>query len=559
MIEENRLMDRKSGVPCVGLSRFGTLRHWQTEAVTAKSTHLKLYKESALEAALGTDAGAIQSLPRLLRAFETATGKRLDVVQESGLDISDESTWKLNLGAERNPSTYLRVTPVEGGSPSIVADRDARRLAKAVGKMVEELSRTQIALRKREAELATGIPVVQHPDEEAHLAERLQAVLKGGLDAVHCDAAAVYLLDDATTQLKLRAAYGLPADRLIAPARPLAEALADLEALLGHAVVFEARDVTKHWNLPEDYPSAVCVPISTPTTILGTLWFFDTKTRLFDKHDTNLIEVIAGRVAADLEREVLMREGVHATRLKNQIAAAERRQRNALPTSTPLYQGWETAGWVFNAEPVGGDFYDWFPLPGKKLALALGDAAGKGVEAAMSAAALKTAFRSHANYLCDTKCLLERSSLTLWTGSSGDQRADFFCGMAHLDTGLISYSMAGEMSAAVLRANGTFRVFFRRAQPVGQSPEPEFRAKRVKMNPGDTLIVFSAGIRDLVSPANPPEGEYRLLETLRQIGPDRSVVDWIETAKGIVEEAREDGNTRDMSLLVIRRRFESVK
>ena len=402
--------------------------------MAAKSTHLKIYTEASPEAVLGTKTKAIKSIPRLFSAFEAATGRRLEILDHAGLDISDENTWKINLPTEPDRSAYLRVTPPDKRESSAVSDRETRRLAKAVGETLEELSRTQTALRKREAELATGIPVVQHRDEEAHLAERLEAVLKGGVEAVRCQAAAVYLLDDATTQLKLRAAFGLPTDRLTAPPRPLADALADLEALLGHAVVLERRDALPRWNFPEDYPSAVCVPISTPTTILGTLWFFHDEPRTFDDHDTNLIEVVAGRIGADLEREVLMREGVDAIRLKNQLAAAERRQRTALPTTTPLYEGWETAGWVWNSQPVGGDFYDWFPLPGKKLAMAVSDATEEGVEGALAAVATKTALRSHADYLCDTKCLLERVNLTVWTGSSGDQRADLFCGMAHLDT-----------------------------------------------------------------------------------------------------------------------------
>ena len=357
--------------------------------MTAKSTHLKLYTETLPEAAPEADAQAIQSLPKLFSAFEAATGSRLEVISHAGLDISDDYTWKIDLPTDPDRSAYLRVNPAGDDDSRTISDRGTKRLAKAIGETLAELGKTQVALRKREAELATGIPVVQHRDEEAHLAERLQAVLKGGLEAVRCVAAAVYLLDDATTQLKLRVSYGLPADRLTAPARPLADALADLEALLGHAVVMERRDISKRWNLPEDYASAVCVPISTPTTILGTLWFFCDESRDFDAHDTNLIEVVAGRIGADLEREVLMREGVDSMRLKNQLSAAERRQRNALPTPMPLYEGWETAGWVWNSESVGGDFYDWFPLPEKKLALAVGDTAEDGVEGAMGAVSLK--------------------------------------------------------------------------------------------------------------------------------------------------------------------------
>ena len=55
----------------------------------------------------------------------------------------------------------------------------------------------------------------------------------------------------------------------------------------------------------QDYPAAVCVPVSTPTMLLGTLWVFCHKRRDFNDRETNMLEVVAGRLAADLERETL--------------------------------------------------------------------------------------------------------------------------------------------------------------------------------------------------------------------------------------------------------------
>ena len=45
--------------------------------------------------------------------------------------------------------------------------------------MLGELLQTRYALWRREAELAAGVPVVPHREEEKHLAARLEAVLKG--------------------------------------------------------------------------------------------------------------------------------------------------------------------------------------------------------------------------------------------------------------------------------------------------------------------------------------------------------------------------------------------
>ena len=96
--------------------------------------------------------------------------------------------------------------------------------------------------------------MVPHREEEKHSAERLEAALLAGAEAVGCDAAALYLLDEATTELKLRNSCGLPFDRLTALARPLQGAVADLEALLGHAVVLNDDSLMGTWKCPRIFP-----------------------------------------------------------------------------------------------------------------------------------------------------------------------------------------------------------------------------------------------------------------------------------------------------------------
>src|SRR5690606_4767315 len=115
-----------------------------------------------------------------------------------------------------------------------------------------------------------GVPVAARPDEPRHLAQRLEGALQAAVDAVGGHAAALYLLDEGTSELKLRACHNLPATRLVEAPRPLRGAIADLEALLGHAVVIEDTALLPHWRCPEAFPAAVCVPVSSPSTPLGT-------------------------------------------------------------------------------------------------------------------------------------------------------------------------------------------------------------------------------------------------------------------------------------------------
>ena len=131
----------------------------------------------------------------------------------------------------------------------------------------------------------------------------------------------------------------------------------------------------RHWQVPEDFPAAVCVPVSTPTTILGTLWIFSGEKRDFTARQTNLLEIVAGRLSADLEREMLWQRG---HRRRQAAEATGRRPAPAAATScrpiSPLLDGWELAGWTAQADALGGDFHDWFCLPDGLLAVAVGHA-----------------------------------------------------------------------------------------------------------------------------------------------------------------------------------------
>jgi serine phosphatase RsbU (regulator of sigma subunit) len=373
----------------------------------------------------------------------------------------------------------------------------ARHLADRVGDLLQELHRTRHALWQREAELAAGVPVVARDDEEGHLAARLEAVLKAGAQAVGCQAAAAYLLDEATRQLKLRSCWGLPRTRFLDAPRPLRGAAADLEALVGHAVVLEDTLQTAHWKVPEEFRSAVCVPISSPTVPFGTLWVFCDQPRTFSTDATNLIEIVAGRVAADLERSILLQQNVSARRYKRQLAQAARWQRNHLPRIKPLLDGWQVAGWSTQSDALGGTFHDWCVLPDGNLAIAAAAAQGRLLEAGLTAASLHAALKSHNCYRHTAEQMVNRINETLWTASAGDQFAAFFYGLIEPDCGRIEHVAAGAMHGVVVRQT-VCGLDCDGNPPLGTQPDSIYLAHRDSLQRGDILIIFSEGVRKLL-------------------------------------------------------------
>lgn len=524
--------------------------------VKTHKSYLKVYSEDTRDV-VRPEIEGVKNLPEFLKAFRGATGWSLQHIAGEAPDPLADLTWS----APVNPGVgatlgHLRLEPIDttkAGSASKIKEEPARQLASAFAGTLAELLRAQHVLWQREAELAAGVPLVQHPEEEKHLAARLESVLAGGAGAIDCQAAALYMLDEATTRLKLRSCWGLPLDRLTEPARPLQGALADLEALLGHAVVLEDTERMQTWKVPEEgFPAAVCVPVSTPTMILGTLWFFADRQRDFNDRETNLMEMVAGRLAADLEREMLLREGVHGVQLKRQVAAAERLQRGGLPSIAPVLDDLEIAGWTAQAESVGGDFFDWFCLPDGLVTVAVGDAMDSGIEGAMSASAVKTALRSHAQYQRDIDRLLDQVNLTLWTGSTGSQFAALFCGLIETATGMVHYGSAGQISVVLLEEDGGWKSLSQAGPALGEGPETSYEQFSHLLEPGQSLVIFSNGFTDARDEQGRPLGETGLAQAMTAQS-QLSAQKLVDLARDRLEAHAVSPNRSDRTVLVIKR------
>ena len=469
---------------------------------------LRLHVEEQIDEPL---ALSIAQLGPLLGAFEQATGWELRYEQSpAGLG----EVWSTTVDGCGQPHGRLVIWPPhhdENGSksPRSIDLSQARPLALALGGLLSEINRLRHAVWQREAELAAGVPVAPRQDGEPHLADRLEAVLKGGAEALGCVAAGLYLLDEATSELKLRACWGLARERLMVPARPLRGAMADLEALVGHAVVLEDTSVLPHWKCPEDFPAAVCVPVSSPSIPLGTLWVFSDQSRDFTPQETNLLEIIAGRLAADLEREMLLAATGKARQHEQQFAIAARWQSDRLPNVAPLIEGYEIAGWTRQAGEIGGDFYDWAVLPDGRLSLAVGDADGALLGSALCSTTLHTAVKAHAAYRHSAGELAARVNESLASASCGDQRASLAYALIEPDDGRLELALAGETAALVVGTENRL-VVTTDVPPLGELPEIPCNQDQMTLQPGEALILISGGVRRAVDGAGLRIGEAPL-------------------------------------------------
>jgi len=473
--------------------RFPKLQHVAQSMPRQIPNYLRVHREET-QTSQSTRQEAYPGLSKISEALTDLTG--------FGLALRDEPSTKKGKRMSQQYVTRggkmarLELHAHEGAKSSSVDDaamlENLGGLAGGLEFLLAEIDQLRVAVRQREAELATHIPVVAHPAVD-HLADRLEAALASAIEVTGATSAGLYVLDDATSELKLRAAHNLPQSRLLDPPRSLEGSLADLEALSGNAVVLEDTQLLPHWPCPEDVPSAACIPVATSTTPLGTLWIFADEQRDFSDRETNLLEIIAGKLAVDLERDQLIAERRTTQKLarqKNQIAE---RQKAQLPNVKPLVEGWDVSAWTQQGKEMGGDFHDWAVIEDGKLAIFVGDAMDDNFDAVMTSTSLATAVKANCRIAHTAEVMLDRVNRTFWAASAGDHFASLAYAIFDPMLGTMEAGSCGQVQGFAFKQNSV-RPLWNHSWPLGSGPEVEPELATAMLQPGEAMALLSSGM-----------------------------------------------------------------
>ena len=219
-------------------------------------------------------------------------------------------------------------------------------------------------------------------------------------------------------------------------------------------------------------------------------------------------------------------------------------QQALLPKGASPVAGYEVAGRCIPAKVVGGDFYDWYPIP-DGLGFTLGDVMGKGVGAGMIAATAHAVVRS-ARFDADPVSALLRADAVLSTelidvGSF----TTMFHARLHAEDGLVQYADAGHGLTLLVRADGTWRRLSATDLPLGLDVNARWETRELTLDPGDMLVSFSDGVLELYDGT---------LAATDQVG---ALAASCTTAAQLVEAvagmAVQTANPDDVTVLVVRR------
>src|SRR5262245_15071328 len=240
-----------------------------------------------------------------------------------------------------------------------------------------------------------------------------------------------------------------------------------------------------------------------------------------------------------LERQMLERDFEMAAQIQAEL----------LPQPDFTFGAWQVARHYESAGPVSGDYCDLASDGDGSFFFMLGDVSGKGVAAAMLMTQLHAMFRSLKSVGLPLTQIVERASRLLSESSLPTQYATLVCGKADA-AGSVEICNAGHLPVLWLNG-GDVKTIDATGLPVGVFSEQEFSSHTVRLQPGDSLLLYTDGLseaRDVHGGEYGMERLTKLAPAIRATSPRAMISACLEDLKMFSGGARKSDDLTMMAM-----------
>lgn len=262
--------------------------------------------------------------------------------------------------------------------------------------------------------------------------------------------------------------------------------------------------------------SVMAVPLQTGERAIGLIYLDNGEVvRSFQREDVELLTVMANVAAIRIEHARLAEVESKEQLMALELTQASEIQKGLLPARAPSLDGYDLAGLNLPCRTVGGDYYDFARYQDGRLALVIGDVAGKGLPAALMMSSLQARVQMlletqpapHAAVTILNRNLSERAVLGRFI--------TFFYALLDLSSGVLEYSNAGHNYPLVLRSDGSVEELAGSNMVLGIVTDAHYELHQTVIHRGDTLALFSDGVTEARNPSEQEFGEKGLAAFLR--------------------------------------------
>ena len=355
----------------------------------------------------------------------------------------------------------------------------------------------------------------------------LENVMTISKKVMNADASSLMRIDEKTNELIYQVAQGSVGEKLkkivrLKMGQGIAGTVAEegkpllLEDAYTHPKFFRGNDEQTGYRTK----SMITVPLKVGDRVTGVAQVINRLDgKPFDQDDLELFLALSSMAAIALENARMHQQILEKQRLVKDMEFARTVQESFLPQKAPEMQSYRFSAHYTPALEVGGDFYDFIHLDKDRTGIVIGDVSGKGVPAALYMAKLGSDMRTLAfTEKSPAEALMKLNDLL-----AERSRRGMFATLLYLEldasTGKITMSNAGHLPPIVKRADGSLvRLGAASGAPLGMMPGMKYSQDAVKLERGETVILYTDGIIEAMNAREELYGYERFEALVKQSG-----------------------------------------
>ncbi len=228
----------------------------------------------------------------------------------------------------------------------------------------------------------------------------------------------------------------------------------------------------------------------------------------------SLMTGIAHQISLRLENSRLIEQAALQRSLERELAMAREIQTSFLPSSIPEVRGWDIGVAWRVAREVGGDFYDFIPLPGgecgERFGIVIADVADKGIPAALYMALSRTLLRTLAKEVDDPGACLKRVNQQLIHDTHADLFVSIFYAILEPEFGRLRYANAGHNPPMLFTPRQRSQLLRDHDMVLGVQSSSTYQTREVEIAEDQMLVLYTDGVTDALDPNEDFFGMQRL-------------------------------------------------
>lgn len=241
----------------------------------------------------------------------------------------------------------------------------------------------------------------------------------------------------------------------------------------------------------------------------------------YSREDKRMLMNVAGQTALALENSRLIEQKIEIeaehNRKTQELEEARRLQLSMLPKGNVKLDRLEITGAMRTATEVGGDYYDFLPLPDGRYCVVIGDATGHGMSAGLIVGMVKMGLTSRLQTAPNLQPMIEDLNAAL-KQSLAHRGVGMCLGATMIDPVTLQVELCSNgMPFPYHFTNGTLRALELKAQPLGFLKRVNVPTATLQLQPGEALIWVSDGFEERMNARHEEWGTEQVAAALTEI------------------------------------------